>query len=366
MENKAFERTLIVLGIIGLAVLLFASVANAAGTVCQIGNGCTGTSTSPNFGQVLVGNSIGTYNLTATSSLGFPAGGSGTVTSVGLSSPNSTLTPGGTNPVTTSGTISADINLASSNQWTASTTFTKVVNLSNASTSIETAGLIYNTGITSALGLFNSNHQQTAFGGSNCSTHQYAISISAVGAFTCAQISLTTDVTGTLPIANGGTNQTSFTGTNAIVNFDGTHLSAPSSSYTLSSSLLAAPNASTTNLSAGSSNYMVNPLNEFPIYIASSTWGTGTTTITLMNNSRPVTWVDARCGTSAGTLETRLYTGTTNNIQYWSSSTTQNTLTFTTNNVLSTATTTFLDIGNAASSPTNANCTLEYTYNGSS
>jgi hypothetical protein len=231
MEEKWFERTLIVLGIVGLLVLFYASVANAAGTVCQIGNGCTGTSTAPSYGQVLVGNSSGAYNLTATSSLGFPTGGSGTVTSVGLSSPNSTLTTGGTNPVTGSGTINLDINLGNSNQWTASTTFTKVVNLANASTSIETAGLVYNTGITSALDLFNSSHQQTAFGGSNCSSHQYANSISAAGAFSCAQITLTTDVTGILPIANGGTNATSLT-TGYLLYFNGTSIAATSSPLT--------------------------------------------------------------------------------------------------------------------------------------
>ena len=42
----------------------------------------------------------------------------GTVTSVTLATPSSTLTLGGTNPVTTSGTINADINLTHANTWT--------------------------------------------------------------------------------------------------------------------------------------------------------------------------------------------------------------------------------------------------------
>ena len=50
------------------------------------------------------------------------SGGTGTVTSVGLSSTNSTLTIGST-PVTTSGTITADLNLANSNTWTGQQTF---------------------------------------------------------------------------------------------------------------------------------------------------------------------------------------------------------------------------------------------------
>jgi LysM repeat protein len=57
--------------------------------------------------QVVLGDgTLGTYST-----------GSGTVTSVGLSSTNSTLTIGST-PVTTSGTITADINLAHANTFT--------------------------------------------------------------------------------------------------------------------------------------------------------------------------------------------------------------------------------------------------------
>jgi hypothetical protein len=51
--------------------------------------------------------------------VGGGGGGSGTVTSVTLATPNSTLTVGGTNPVTTSGTINADLNLTHSNIWAA-------------------------------------------------------------------------------------------------------------------------------------------------------------------------------------------------------------------------------------------------------
>lgn len=46
------------------------------------------------------------------------SGGAASVTSVGLSTPNSTLTLGGTNPVTSSGTINADLNLGHTNTWT--------------------------------------------------------------------------------------------------------------------------------------------------------------------------------------------------------------------------------------------------------
>ena len=76
MQEKWFERILITAAIIGVVALVFANIVYAAGTVCQIGNGCTGTSTSPSYGQLLVGNSSGGYNLTATSSLGISGGGS--------------------------------------------------------------------------------------------------------------------------------------------------------------------------------------------------------------------------------------------------------------------------------------------------
>ena len=73
MEEKAFERTLAVLGVVALFVLIYlgfsAGKANAV-TVCQIGNGCTGTSTAPAYGKVLVGGQNGEYELVSTSTFG--------------------------------------------------------------------------------------------------------------------------------------------------------------------------------------------------------------------------------------------------------------------------------------------------------
>jgi hypothetical protein len=73
MKEKWFARTLLFLGIISIAVLIYVGTVYAAVTVCQVANGCTGTSTAPSFGQVLTGNSSGGYSLTATSSLGIRA-----------------------------------------------------------------------------------------------------------------------------------------------------------------------------------------------------------------------------------------------------------------------------------------------------
>lgn len=124
-----------------------------------IANGGTGSTTAP-VGQLLYGGAAA-YQSVATSSLGVsgPIGLTGTagalvggtnltitcascntsnatVSSVGLSSTNSTLTIGST-PVTTSGTITADLNLAHGNSWTALQTFTL------ASSSLLSAGKAY-------------------------------------------------------------------------------------------------------------------------------------------------------------------------------------------------------------------------------
>lgn len=82
--------------------------------------------TTRQTGFTLSGNGAASgFMLQASSSVGIgtwvPAptgGGTGTVTSVTLATPSSTLTLGGTNPVTTSGTINADINLTNANTWT--------------------------------------------------------------------------------------------------------------------------------------------------------------------------------------------------------------------------------------------------------
>lgn len=50
-------------------------------------------------------------------------GGSGSVTSVGFSTPNGTLTLSGTNPITSAGVLAADIALGHANVWTATQTF---------------------------------------------------------------------------------------------------------------------------------------------------------------------------------------------------------------------------------------------------
>jgi hypothetical protein len=74
MDEKWFERILIIAAIVAVAVLFFVNIAYGA-TVCNIFNGCTGTSTAPSYGQILIGGQNGEYEFVASSTLGGSGGG---------------------------------------------------------------------------------------------------------------------------------------------------------------------------------------------------------------------------------------------------------------------------------------------------
>src|SRR3978361_1650136 len=65
------KKTLYITGgiVIGLALAAF-SITRAAPVICKVFNGCTGSGIVPSLGQVLVGQSNGTYAPQATSTLG--------------------------------------------------------------------------------------------------------------------------------------------------------------------------------------------------------------------------------------------------------------------------------------------------------
>lgn len=103
-------------------------------------NGNVGIASSTPGTSLAVGNNI---NLSSTATSTFQLGGinltkgcyaingtcigsgssSGTVTSVQISTPNASLSLGGTNPVTTSGVISADLNMFNTNTWSVTQAF---------------------------------------------------------------------------------------------------------------------------------------------------------------------------------------------------------------------------------------------------
>jgi hypothetical protein len=66
MEEKWFERILIAAAIVGILVLFYANIVYAAPTVCQIGNGCTGASTAPVHGNLLIGGRTANMNSSPT------------------------------------------------------------------------------------------------------------------------------------------------------------------------------------------------------------------------------------------------------------------------------------------------------------
>lgn len=103
--------------------------------------------TKPTSGYVLTTNSVGVGTWAPVSASG---GGSGTVTSIGVSSPNSTLTIG-SSPVTTSGTITGDINLTNANTWTGQQVFnTANVGIGSASPgkALDVQGTVRSLGFT--------------------------------------------------------------------------------------------------------------------------------------------------------------------------------------------------------------------------
>jgi len=74
LKRILFASLCIIIAIAFAFLVSFSAPAHAA-TVCQIFTGCTGTSTTPAYGQVLVGGKNGEYEFVATSTFG--GGGSG-------------------------------------------------------------------------------------------------------------------------------------------------------------------------------------------------------------------------------------------------------------------------------------------------
>src|SRR3984957_18227403 len=69
-KTEWFKKVLIFGAIIGVALLIYTAAGTAnATTVCDIVNGCTGPSTPPGYGQLLIGGKSGEYEYIASSTL---------------------------------------------------------------------------------------------------------------------------------------------------------------------------------------------------------------------------------------------------------------------------------------------------------
>jgi len=90
-----------------------------------------------------------------------------------------------------------------------------------------TTGLLVNTTTTGI---------PTIYAGTTC-TNQFVQALSALGAATCASVSLTTDTTGTLPVANGGTNLISGT-SGGVLGYTAAGVLASSAALTINRLLL--------------------------------------------------------------------------------------------------------------------------------
>jgi len=161
--------------------------------------GGTGTSTLPSYGQLLIGNSIGGYNLVATSSLGITAGSGGT----------------------------SNVSTSTQNTWSALQVFAGNASSSNfsdfgtayfggsATSSFNSAGQLNLANLASALLSVNASGQVVAT--STIGWNVVKGPPNSIFAFDqngnpIATTSIGVNyLTGTLPIANGGTNATSFT-----------------------------------------------------------------------------------------------------------------------------------------------------------
>lgn len=163
----------------------------------------------------------------------------------------------------------------------------------------------------------------------------------------------TLNLTNALGISSGGTNATSFGTSNGIVSYNGTSL-VNFANFTLTSSLLTATNASTTNISVNG-NEMSGE--RYPV------WGYATSTAWVASSTIPLiapfkgTLNDIQCATDVGTLNVQLTINSTNVTPMFNASTTKGTVTFTGSNTFVRGDTLNLTAGTPASSPTTINCT---------
>lgn len=314
--------------------------------------------------------------------------------------PSTIFTTAGTG-LSGTGSNTVSLNLGANNVWTASTTMQQQLNLQGASSTLFSTGTFWNTGLTSALASFDANHKETAYAGSSgVCTNQFPTSLSALGVLgTCTSVA-DAFFTGQLGLSHGGTNS-SLTGASGLVamNSGNTALSIPSTSYMLSSTLLTAPNASTTNLTVATSLQIPSAANPEPTVKAYCSQSTNSPyQIQCGNNAGGTSVYDSRTGISFYISSTTAMTASTTEVvavptgftatsgqctaqpagataeiewyyanptaytsvtaTYWNASSTPGQNAISSNNTPATNATSTLIVGNFTGSPTSVACNL--------
>lgn len=186
----------------------------------------------------------------------------GTVTSITAATPNSTLTLGGTNPVTSSGTINFDLNLTNPNAWTGRQNFnnststlgtittgwaTNWNDTYSSSTAITVSGQEAFSNLSSAIVITNGSGVLANYAGSSnpCAANQGVTTLSALGVLGgCTATFLTGNQSITLSGDVTGSGATAIT---TAFNLANTHYWTATQNFT---------NASTSQFTATSTSYL--------------------------------------------------------------------------------------------------------------